>query len=411
MEQQSAGFEIRMPRILRSRIDSPRMRSSRPCRRGRTHVLLGVLLVVLFCAVSVVGFASNRTYAFLFGELQATIDRGATLGQAKGVSAAIIFPDGEIWVGTRGVSHGALPISPDTAFAAGSIAKSFTAAVILQLVEEGKLSLDDPIGKWLPAFAHVDPVIPIRLLLDHRSGLYQFIRHGGFWETMLGESSTWWTPEATLERYVLEPTFEPGVSFHYSQTNYTLLRMIIEEVSACRIDEQYRERVFEPLGFGRARTTPYERIPARTAHGWWDLDGDGAYEDFSFVSRTAFGSAIMGEVFCTATELAQWARALYVDRVVLDENSLREMLDFRSPCPGEPMVAGYGLGAVCFAPELFNGLTVWGHSGNAPGYAAASLYLPDYGVCVGFMDNTEEGDAMPALIELLTVTATWLDES
>ena len=410
MEQESTGSRMCVPRISCSPINSPRMWTFRPCRNRRRHALLGVLLVVLFCAVSVVGLASNRSYECLFGGLQAAIDLGATLRQAKGISAAIIFSDGKTWVGASGVSHGTLPIAPDTAFAAGSIGKSFTAVVGIQLAEEGKLSLDDPVGNWLPEFAHIDPAISIRALMNHTSGLYQFIRHPEFWEIVLNEPRRWWSPEAILDAFVLDPHATPDTVFHYSQTNCTLLRMIIENVTDSRIDELYRERLFEPLGFDRARTTPYERMPARTAHGWWDLDGDGTYDDFSFVSRTAFGSAIMGEIFCTAMELARWARALYADRVLLGEESLNEMVNFRSPCPGEPMVAGYGLGAVCFAPELFDGVTVWGHSGNAPGYAAASLYLPDYDVCVGFMDNTEGGDAMQGLIELVTATTAWLDD-
>jgi len=188
------------------------------------------------------------------------------------------------------------------------------------------------------------------------------------------------------------------------------LRMIIETVTGSSIAVEYRKRLFGPLSFDRAITSPYEPLSAGTAHGWWDLDGDGSYDDFSVVSRASFGSAIIGEVFCTATELARWARALYVDRIVLSEAALTQMLDFHSPCPGEPILAGYGLCAVSYAPELFNGLTVWGHSGNAPGYAAASLYLPDYGVCVGFMDNTEAGDAMPTLVEILNLAAAWVEQ-
>jgi len=382
-----------------------------PLRTRRGHVLLAVLLAVLSCAVVPVAGASCDELESLLEELQTVVDRAMTMDRVRGVSAAVIFPEGEIWIGTSGVSHGTAPIAPDTPFAAGSIGKSFTAAVVHQLAEEGALSLDDPIGKYLPAFAHIDPTIPIRLLFNHRSGLYQFIRYPGFWETILNEPDKWWTAEAILGRFVIAPYFKPGDSFHYSQTNYTLLRMLIEQVTGDRIDIVYRERFFVPLGFGQAFTTPYEPQPADSAHGWWDLDGDGTYDDFSVVSRVSFGSAIMGEIFCTAEELARWARALYVDRVVLSEDSLARMLDFHSPCPGEPIVAGYGLGAISYAPEVFNGLTVWGHSGNAPGYAAASLYLPDYGICVGFMDNTERGDAMPALVELLTKVTTWLDEA
>jgi len=340
----------------------------------KTKTSLSTLGLVAISVVSIaLAGSSTDQRAALFERLQETIDRGITIGQAKGISAAVILPDGETWISTSGYSHDSVPITADTPFAAGSIAKSFTAATIHQLAQEGLLTLDDPIGKWLPKYPHIDPTIPIRLLFNHRSGLYQ------------------------------------GTGFHYSQTNYSLLRMIIEEVTGSSVAAEYRERFFVPLGYDHAFTSPYEPLSANTAHGWWDLDGDGEYDDFSVVSRTSFGSAVMGEVFCTASELAKWAHALYIERSILSEVSLSEMLDFYSPCPGEPILAGYGLGAVWYAPDLFNGLTVWGHSGNAPGYAAASLYLPDYSVCVGFMDNTEEGDAMSALVELLDIVTAWLD--
>jgi CubicO group peptidase (beta-lactamase class C family) len=118
-----------------------------------------------------------------------------------------------------------------------------------------------------------------------------------------------------------------------------------------------------------------------------------------------------GGVFSTAEDLAKWSQALFREGRVLSEQSLDQMLAFHSPTPGEPLVAGYGLGVVRFSPELFNGLEVWGHSGNAPGYAAGCLFLPDYGVSIGIMVNTEAGEAMPTLFDLLNVITSHLDPS
>jgi len=85
---------------------------------------------------------------------------------------------------------------------------------------------------------------------------------------------------------------------------------------------------------------------------------------------------------------------------VLDQRSFDEMVTFLPvDMEDEPLLAGYGLGAVRFSPELFNDLEVWGHGGNAPGYAAGSFYLPDYGVSLGFADNTENGDVAAATLD------------
>jgi hypothetical protein len=79
------------------------------------------------------------------------------------------------------------------------------------------------------------------------------------------------------------------------------------------------------------------------------------------------------------------------------------MLTFHSPNPAEPLIAGYGLGVVRFSPDLFNSLEIWGHSGNAPGYAAACLYLPEYDVSIGIMVNTEAGEAIVTINDLLNI--------
>ncbi|UCG58774.1 MAG: beta-lactamase family protein, partial [Phycisphaerales bacterium] len=102
--------------------------------------------------------------------LQKVLDEGIRKYEARGVSAAVIFPDGKVWTGTSGISHGTVPIEPDMLFAIGSITKTFVAALTLQLVEEGILSLDDPLSKWLPAYPHVDSTATLRQLLNHTSG-------------------------------------------------------------------------------------------------------------------------------------------------------------------------------------------------------------------------------------------------
>jgi D-alanyl-D-alanine carboxypeptidase len=153
------------------------------------------------------------------------------------------------------------------------------------------------------------------------------------------------------------------------------------------------------LGLDHSFTSMGSALPPDIAHSWYDLDGDGTYDDFSTWPRTAFVSGIGGEVWSTAEDLAKWARALFHDKTVLSQASLDQMLTFYSPCTGEEyVVAGYGLGAVKFNPQLFDGLYAIGHSGNAPGYAAASVYLPNYDVCIGLVDNTEEGESVAVSI-------------
>lgn len=187
-----------------------------------------------------------------------------------------------------------------------------------------------------------------------------------------------------------------------ANSGYALLRTIITEATGSDIATVYRARFFDPLGFEGAVVVPEEELPANTAHGWWDLDGDGAYDDFSATPYTAFASGVGGQVFATAEDLAEWTRALYHERSVLSPSAFDQMVDFRPVrMEEEPILAGYGLGSVRFASEFVSGQEVWGHGGNAPGYAAGAFYLPEYGITMGFADNTERGDAMPLLDDMM----------
>ena len=346
-------------------------------------------------------------------KLQQALDNGLESFNGKGISAAVIMPDGETWIGVSGVSHDTTPITPDMTFAAGSIGKIFTGVTILQLVEEGKISLEDSLFKWLPQYSYIDSTITIRQLLNHTSGLYNFVDNDDFWEAIFSEPSRIWTPEEMILAFNRESVFPAGTDWHYSQTGYNLLRMIIKNITGSEISKVNRDRFWIPLGLVNTYTSMGEDLSVEIAHGWWDLDGDGTYDDFTSWSRKAFASGIGGEVWSTAEDLAKWARALFHDKSLLSQGSLHQMLSFHSPCTGEEyFAAGYGLGAMKFNPQIVNGLEAYGHSGNAPGYAAASIYLPDYEVCIGLTDNTEEGEAIGmSATNLINVITSHLEET
>ena len=339
-------------------------------------------------------------------KFQEALDDGLVSFNGKGVSAAVIMPDGEKWVGVSGISHGTTKITEDMPFAAGSTAKNFTAVTILQLAEEGKLTLDDSLYQWLPAYPYIDSTITIRQLLNHTSGISDFVDNHDFWVALFEDPSKVWTVNEIIQTYQQESLFPKGTDWNYSTTGYLLLRKIIMDITESDIVAVNEERFWEPFNLTHSFTLQGESaFPMTVAHGWWDLDGDGAYDDFYSWPRAGFSSAAGGEVWSTAEDLAEWAKAMFIDKAVLSQSALDQMLDFYSPCTGEEyMCAGYGLGAVQYNPQLLNGLAAYGHSGNAPGYAAACIYLPDYNVCIGLMDNTEEGESMAmSLSNILTV--------
>ena len=341
-------------------------------------------------------------------DLQAILDD--TLSQyaaGKGLSAAIIVPGYQPWLGVSGISHGTTPITPETVFDAGSTHKNFTGAAILILAEQGVFSLDDPINKWLPDYPNIDGEITIRQLLNHTGGVYDMVRHPDYWEAIMWDTFRVWEREEILHNFLLEPYFPKGEGWHYSTPGYILLRMIIEVATGKDLATIYHTYLWDKIPLEHTYLATYEDLPEETAHGWFDLDADGGYEELP--SSISFNSSTGGAIFATPEDLALWAQALYHDQRVLSEEALEQMLTFEPTTPDEPITVGYGLGAINYSPEIFSGLEIIGHSGNGAGYVAASLYLPDYGVSLGIMLNTHDGP-MLVINDLLKVVIEYLEE-
>lgn len=337
-------------------------------------------------------------------ELEAALENGLHQYGGKGISAAVIMPGYDPWIGVSGISHADTPITEDSLLSAGSITKNFIAVVVLQLSEEGILDLDDPLHKWLPDYPYVDNTITIRQLLSHTGGIYDFVRHPDFWDAVFSDRDRVWDIDDVLVSYLLEPYFPAGTSWHYSSGGYSLLRMIIQEATGSDVSTEIRNRILDPMGLEDTFYVLEESLPRPVAHGWFDLDGDDEYDDLSGEPTPAFYSAAGGGIFITAEDLVRWTHALYHDKEVVSAQLLEQMLDFYTVNdPNEPLVAGYGLGVVLFSPDLFNGEEILGHGGNAIGYAAASLYLPEYGASVAVLVNTEHGESMPTVNDIISI--------
>jgi len=326
-------------------------------------------------------------------ELQNALDNALAASGTMGVAAAVIMPDGQIWTGVSGMSDPDTPITPDTLFDMGSTGKNLFAALVLKLAEEGLLSLDDPISKYLPSYPGVDGSITIRQLLNHTSGLYMWVEHPQAptripYNTI--DFEKWWTVEEIFTTLGGEPYFAPGEGWHYTQAGYILGTLIVEQVTQSTVPVEIQKRLLDPLHIHGMLLDLKEPVPSnyRIAHNWVDTDGDGIPEDVSSRSRNWINSLSRILYYTTAEDLAKWLHALYQGEV-LSQASLDEMLDFHSPTPGEPEISGYGLGTEQF---IFGGVELWGHKGSIPGYRAGAYYLPEYGVTISLLINSDSDE-------------------
>jgi D-alanyl-D-alanine carboxypeptidase len=256
----------------------------------------------------------------------------------------------------------------------------------------------------------VDPDITIRQLLSHTSGLSDFTDQPGWLAELLADPDRSWGMEEYFLATIRPPYFEKGTAWSYSTSGYLLLRMLIEEVSGMSVAEAYRHYVLDPLSLQATYVCPGDILPPERVHGWIDLTGDGSYDDLTVLPPTAFCSAAGGQVYTTSGDLAKLAKGLMLDRTILTSDSYEAMTDFYFPSGhDEPMVKGYGLGLMWFHESFTSGYKVLGHGGNHPGYAAGSFFLPDLGVVIGIMDNTEYGESMVAMDRILEVIGSYLD--
>jgi D-alanyl-D-alanine carboxypeptidase len=331
-----------------------------------------------------------------------------------GISAAVIVPDQGTWTGASGVSDPGTPVAPEMLFDMASIGKNFVATLVLQLVEEGKLSLDDPLHKWLPDYPNIDNTITIRQLLNHTSGVFDFVEHSdspfrnSFNSIDFTEVSS---PEDVLTTLVNEPYFPPGEGYYYSTTNYLLLRIIVEEITGSKVSVEIRNRFLIPIKLTNTVILDSEAaIPDNfiVAHDWWDTDGDGTMEDVSDRPRTWIATRSPALMYTTAEDMAVWSQALYRGEV-LGQESLNEMLTFHRPAPGAPggpLATGYGLGTGEFK---IGGFEFWGHLGWQYGYTSAMMYFPDHSVSIVLLINDNNmGFINTAFFGLFLVVAFFL---
>src|SRR5918994_2388710 len=182
--------------------------------------------------------------------LQPQIEEQMSNLRIPGALVYVDVPGEGTWIKTFGTGNleGNTPITPDDHVRIGSNTKTFTGTVVLQLVDEGKLGLDDPVSEYQPEVPNGEN-ITIRQLLNMTSGLFNYSEDEDFNQTLDTEPQKAWEPEELAEiGFSHQPYFSPGDGFHYSNTNTVLLGMIIEQLTGQPLEQAYQDRIFVPLG-------------------------------------------------------------------------------------------------------------------------------------------------------------------
>jgi D-alanyl-D-alanine carboxypeptidase len=318
--------------------------------------------------------------------LQQVLDQQRVALHIPGAAAAVIFPDGSIWKAGSGLAQ----IAPDgkstpkVPFVVGSITKTFVTAALMQLADEGKLTIDDPLSNWLPDFPRADQ-ITLRQLLGHTSGVYNYFEHPTYNKRVFQKDKThYWTPEEILEDFVGAPYCDPGACYHYSNTGFILLGLVIEKQTGLPLGKVLKQRFFKPLGLKHTYFQGTAAPPASSAQGY--LYKNGVWKEWSDATtyRPTISAASVawsaGGIVSSSRDVAKWAAALYGGQVV-SEGALAAMEDY-TYAPGSN--GTYGLGTWS---RVKNGMRMFGHTGSLRGFDAAMWFYPGTGLTVVVLTN------------------------
>ncbi|MEL6614640.1 MAG: serine hydrolase [Bacteroidota bacterium] len=267
--------------------------------------------------------------------------------------------------------------APDTKHRIGSVTKQFTAALILQLVEEGEIDLDAPISRYLPDYPAEQAVVTIHQLLSHTGGIREHTIRPDFGEIMRDPT----TPEAFLEVFSGEPLdFEPGTQYNYSNSGYFLLGTILERVTGETYADLLRQRLLAPLGLDDSGYQTNETILNKMASGY-SRTGTG-FQHAVYLDTSIPYSA--GMMYSTVRDLHTWTRALHAAEPFESAETLETML---TPVLNE---YGYGIGNSQI-PVGDRTVQAVAHSGGIPGFASMLIYFPESEHTIAIVSNTGDG--------------------
>ena len=363
-----------------------------PAAKGRPHrrvsVLAMALAALLLLAAAAPAAGSQAPRAKLpRGELQQLLDGLVATGQPGAIGLA--RHGEETWRGASGLAivDPEQPMRPGLRYKIGSITKTFTATVVLQLVGEHKLRLGDSVERWLPGLVPNGDHITIRQLLQHTSGLFDYAEDPRIAEPYLqGDLEFVWRPRQLIAIATEHPPlFPPGTSWSYSNTGYVLLGLIIRAATHSSVQQQLQTRILHPLGLRHTSfpvTNPH--IAGPHAHGYQLGAGPGG-TPLDFTGLSPSWAWATGNMVSTVDDVARFHRALLRGRL-LPPGLLRAMQTTVDTGSG----FRYGLGLVSI--ELPCG-TFWGHEGGLPGYENWALSSSDGEDQVVMMVNAGDGSS------------------
>jgi D-alanyl-D-alanine carboxypeptidase len=300
--------------------------------------------------------------------------------RTAGVSVAIVKNGKTILAKGYGLAdlENDVRATTETVYRIGSLTKQFTAAGIMRLMEQGKLSLDDTLQKFLPSYNTQGNRVTVRHLLSHTSGIRSYTGMGPRWERTVRLDLA---PDSMVALFAGEPfDFKPGEEWRYNNSGYFLLGMIIETLSGKAYGQYLQDEIFTPLGLKGTAYCDQAPIIKRRAQGYEVESPDGQFVNASPLSMTQPYAA--GSLCSTVTDLVAWTRALSSGKVVSPE-SYRMMSTPGTLNDGRPHTYGFGLSV-----GALRGHRQVSHNGGINGFVSELHHYVDDSLITVVLTNT-----------------------
>ncbi|GAB2530202.1 serine hydrolase domain-containing protein [Nocardia heshunensis] len=359
-----------------------------------------VLTVAMGCGSSTSDKSQEPAYA---ATLRPIIEKLMKDNVIPGAVVVVKSPKDGNWTATFGTGTIGkdVPITVDDHFRFGSNTKTMTVTVLMQLAQEGKLALDDPIAKYWPGVPNGDR-ITLAELAEMRSGLFSYTFDEPFNASLDNDPQRVWTPQQLLDIAFSHPVnFAPGAQFEYSNTNTILLGLVIEKVTGKPVADSFKQRIFDPLGLTHTSfpAATDNSIPDPHPQGYAFGTNISTLKTFALPpdqQAAALAGTLLpsdqttsspswtwtaGSMISTVDDMTTYVQAM-VDGKLLDPQMQKTRIDSIQPIdPANPAMAGYGLGIVRFGAHLL------GHDGQMPGFMTFMGTDPDSGLTIVVATN------------------------
>ncbi|MFC9844905.1 serine hydrolase domain-containing protein [Streptomyces sp. NPDC060223] len=314
----------------------------------------------------------------LTARLDAAIEKVRRQADIPGVVVGLWMPGKGSYVRATGVADTATgePMTTDKFFRIGSETKTFTVTALLQLVDEGRIGLDDPISAYVDGVPGGDG-ITLRQLAEMRSGLFPYSADDDFVHDLLSDPSRSFTPQEVLAYgFKHANTFEPGTAFQYSNSNLVLLGLVIEKVTGHRLARVIERQVLRPAHLRHTLLPSGAEFPEPHPRGYTNQTLSGEVAD-STDWNPSWGWAA-GAMISNLHDLRRWAKIVATGELLSPETQAERLKTLPTGFPG----LSYGLG-------IFKSGGWIGHNGSIPGYETVTVYLPSQHATLVIMINTD----------------------